>query len=537
MPTLEIHFPGRRYHATPWGHHVNEGLIEWPPSPWRILRALLATGYAKLDWPPSGPPDHARSLIEKLAAALPRYGLPRATAAHTRHYMPLGVLDKGREKTAMVFDTWAQIDESLLIRWDVVLADEEMTLLRELAQQLGYLGRSESWTTARLWDEGVSLQAVAWADPCDAVPHPGRGWEQVSLLAPVSPEDYATWREDAVRRSLRKLPGFDAARKPSAAQRKRMADVEGYYPSDIVACLQVETSWLKKAGWSQPPGTRRVFYWRRTDALEVTPLRKRRRVVASSVTAVLLAMATESGNDHALPSVRRTLPQAELLHRAFVSRLIQSGGISEALVGRDVGRAPLRSAHQHAHVLPLDLDGDGHLEHVLIWAPMGMDSTALAAIRAVRRTFVKGGLAPLRVALAAEGSLFDVSCLVPPFGERLRALVEPSRVWRSLTPFVPPRYMKARGRNTISGQVIAECEGRGFPLPESVNVLNVRDADQVSLQHRHFVRSRRFGHAPPVDIGFSLELRFNDPVSGPLSLGYASHFGLGLFVAVAERNE
>lgn len=30
---VEFRFPARRYHATPWGNHVNEGLIEWPPSP------------------------------------------------------------------------------------------------------------------------------------------------------------------------------------------------------------------------------------------------------------------------------------------------------------------------------------------------------------------------------------------------------------------------------------------------------------------------------------------------------------------------
>ena len=43
MIALSVRFIAGRYHATPWGHHVNEGLIEWPPSPWRILRALLAS--------------------------------------------------------------------------------------------------------------------------------------------------------------------------------------------------------------------------------------------------------------------------------------------------------------------------------------------------------------------------------------------------------------------------------------------------------------------------------------------------------------
>ena len=40
MPvSVALTFPGGQFHATPWGHHVNEALPEWPPSPWRLLRA------------------------------------------------------------------------------------------------------------------------------------------------------------------------------------------------------------------------------------------------------------------------------------------------------------------------------------------------------------------------------------------------------------------------------------------------------------------------------------------------------------------
>ena len=49
MPiSVTIRFSAGRFHATPWGHHVNEGLPEWPPSPWRLLRALVATWKRKL---------------------------------------------------------------------------------------------------------------------------------------------------------------------------------------------------------------------------------------------------------------------------------------------------------------------------------------------------------------------------------------------------------------------------------------------------------------------------------------------------------
>jgi len=34
-----------------------------------------------------------------------------------------------------------------------------------------------------------------------------------------------------------------------------------------------------------------------------------------------------------------------------------------------------------------------------------------------------------------------------------------------------------------------------------------------------------------VDCGYLLRLTFSVPVAGPIALGYASHFGLGLFAA------
>ena len=33
MTAVALRFLAGRFHATPWGHHVNEGVPEWPPSP------------------------------------------------------------------------------------------------------------------------------------------------------------------------------------------------------------------------------------------------------------------------------------------------------------------------------------------------------------------------------------------------------------------------------------------------------------------------------------------------------------------------
>lgn len=560
MPTLMLRFPGRRYHATPWGHHVNEGLIEWPPSPWRLLRALLSTGYTTLGWEgtlddptASRPPADARSLIEKLASVLPRYSLPPAVGAHSRHYMPLASLKRPgagseatpvlahlgtggpvvggyKEDTTLVFDTWADVGDGLLeVTWDCELNAEEAALLERLAAHLSYLGRAESRVEAWLQSRDEPRATGTPCIPCGDEPARGPGWEQVALMAPLPRGEYAAWRETAVAEAL--APFAAAAGKLTANLRKKRETAEAPYPPDLIACLQVDVTWLRSHGWSQPPGTRRILYWRRMDALEVGAPRGRPcSAVRSPVEGVLLAMASETGNDHALPSVVRTLPQAELLHRALVGTASRQSGHSFVLSGCTEDGSPSQGGHRHAHVIPLDLDADGHLDHMLIWAPSGLDGAAQDAIRAVRRTFTKGGVGLLKLALVAFGSVSDLRRLSGATGERLRAILGPEdgeTTWVSATPFVAPRHVKSRGRNALSGQVAAELASRGLP---DLSELRVLPLDVASGWHRfrHFVRRRRFGPAPPVDCAMALHIELTRPTTGPIALGYGSHYGLGL---------
>lgn len=540
--TLSFAFPGRRYHATPWGHHVNEGLIEWPPSPWRLLRALLATGYTKLHWNSAAPPAPARALLAKLASEAPRYRLPEAIATHSRHYMPLGRFDNGREQTTMVLDTWAQIDDdSIGVHWNIALTAEEREVLATLVREMGYLGRSESWVEGRLLDAANIDEFDVFSG--EFRDRPGAGWEQVALLAPVPETTYQAWREGAVVEAIAGLPEVDAkGRSLSAARRKVLREeLLTSYPVDLIECLLMETSRLQAFGWSQPPGSRKLLYWRRSDSLEATARRAVARPDRSlPVEFMLLALSPMSGNLHALPNVTRALPQGELLHRAILSRCGEDGEHVVALSGKDSNGEPLRGdqSHQHAHLIYLDLDADQHLDHVLIWTPMGLDAAAQRVIRRVRRTFTKGGVDPLRLALVAQGNRRDLARLGTPFGDRLKTLLGDDGLvtWRSVTPFVPPRFLKARGKNSLEGQIAAELQNRGIPEPDSIRVLDPQSP--LVRAARHFVkcRARRKGAtaAPPVDVGFMLELTFARPIIGPLAIGYGSHFGLGVLARVDE---
>ncbi len=76
-------------------------------------------------------------------------------------------------------------------------------------------------------------------------------------------------------------------------------------------------------------------------------------------------------------------------------------------------------------------------------------------------------------------------------------------------------------------QVNAELLHRELP-----QAIHVEVDPELTKALRHFVRRRTHGGVPPkVDAGFGLRLRFEQPVCGPLLLGYASHYGLGLFRA------
>ena len=138
------------------------------------------------------------------------------------------------------------------------------------------------------------------------------------------------------------------------------------------------------------------------------------------------------------------------------------------------------------------------------------------------------------------------------------ALFRCSRTWRSVTPFLPTAHLK-RARDarqarrmleqgqTVSGPL---AEATGYPrevrrLLRRRNMLADGLAEQVRIQllphvdvhgaprrPLQFHRFRSRGRETTTDAhGVLLLLRFPQPVTGPIALGYGCHFGLGLFSA------
>jgi CRISPR-associated protein Csb2 len=552
MLRLAIRFPAGHYHATPWGRHVNEGDVEWPPSPWRIYRALLATGFTKLGW--TEVPSEARTLIEKLTAVLPTIYLPRAALGHTRHYMPIS---EGRTvTTTKTIDAFAAVgrdeDAVLGLVWPVDLTPGEVGILDALAATLAYLGRAESWATAERVDAFPrGLLACSASETA-----PGPGYERVPLLAPLDPTAYARWREEAVAREL----APEGSKEPAKKKAARLAKIAELYPEDVIAVLLTSIAKFEKSGWSQPPGTRWIAYWRDAGALTTAPEREPRpmRAEGPMPTTALLSLASDTVNADVLPRLTEALWRAERLHAALVQLSDERGGSpARCFTGMDDAGKPL-TGHQHAMILPLAIGRRGRIDHVLVHAPMGFDAAARAALGKIRRMWSskRKNEPEMFVTLVGLGAVADFAGVVPHVGA--------AAVWTSVTPFVPPRFLKARGRDSLEGQVQAELLSRGLPAAARVEVeleggayceaeafwslwekrrpqavvLGGEAAEsaggsdggrRLAQAWRHFRLERGGeGRAPPIAAGFGLRVTFSEPVTGPVALGYAGHFGLGL---------
>ena len=216
---------------------------------------------------------------------------------------------------------------------------------------------------------------------------------------------------------------------------------------------------------------------------------------------------------------------------------------SEVFSGKSISGEPLRDDHSHAYYLPTDEDRDGRLDHITIYAVGGFGVNEIRAIDAIRSlSFGEGKLSLLLVCL---GHVADVEHS-PLFGS--------SRVWESATPFLATRHPKSRGRKrdrpellrqenvpAFLSEVFREEWGRlahrrlDLPSPNLIKVKPIRQIGPKQLVPLQFHRTRLKpgddGNRRPAT-GFLL--RFPEPVSGPISLGHSSHFGLGLFVRATE---
>lgn len=514
MLAIGITFPAGRYHATPWGRHVNEADVAWPPDPWRLARALIATWYRKFD-AARYPRAQLASLLARMAAAQPpRIRLPdNAIHAHSRHFMPT----KGDKRT-LIFDAFARVDpdDPIVIAWpELQMPADEERLLDALLGALGYFGRAESWAEVRRvqWHDGFNCLPADSA--VDIETGEVRG-EIVRLLAPLPPDEYAKFRNNQL-----------------AAPRKPPAKLARTLPADWLEALSVDTGDLQSAGWSSPPAARWLSYRRPLRALKTVAVRPasarvERRSAQRPTTARFMLFGKPP------PRIENAVRIGEAVRVAAMGmarRLLGPDGIPAELSGHGL---PETNRHAHAFWLP-EPNGRGEIEHVLIHAPGGLGADAVRVLAALCEIKRDDG-EPLRLMLEGIGQSGLFGTASPLVGE--------SDVWCSLTPYLHPWHLKKPQLRSSAALGVAlleqlrrEWRARGDHLPDLVAISDIRSVRFAGRELRpvHFHRFRRKrGLVQPDTLGRMLQLRFAAPVRGPLAMGFGCHYGLGLFEPVAS---
>lgn len=532
MTTISIRFLTGRFHATQWGRHVNEGVPEWPPSPWRILRSLIATWKAKC---PDLDDQVAECVLRKLAD-LPDFGLPQATVSHARHYMPWDKNYAGH--TTLVFDTFVATPESseLLACWpDARLSEIERAALANWLQHVGYLGRAESWCEMRLLDEEESEQRLPEIN-CRQLGtrRPEKNTEIVRVLCP----DPAT--------------AFASTHTPRSSNGKgktKLQTATPHYEPDWHICG--ETLWLHAEKWAEAPGSRWVRYSRPTDCFKISAAPRRASKPATRPQVIRFAL-----DSTVLPLVTETLAVAEAARRNLMGILggqteRRDGvrGKSEVFSGK-TNEGEVRTNHEHAFYLPTDEDGDGRLDHLTLIAQEGFGRDELSALNSLRqiksRDRTDSGHA-LGVVFLGSGML-DAKLAQGPAAF--------ASTWKSATPYLCHRHPKTRGskkdrpEELESHAVFTEARlrediGRLLERREDLKGISLDQIEitpcvdengvfRLGTRRNRPIQFQRFRQKQGDDGGKRLcgafVIKFPSVVRGPVALGHSCHFGMGLFV-------
>jgi CRISPR-associated protein Csb2 len=241
------------------------------------------------------------------------------------------------------------------------------------------------------------------------------------------------------------------------------------------------------------------------------PQRRRKPARAPRATSAALLLLGKP-----LPRIEQGLGIGDLLRLALISRAGRHLGADRVPATFSGHGLPAGHRHEHASFLPWDSDGDGYLDRVLIHIPAGFGPEERRVIEELRKIF-SGGDGEWRLLPEAIGGL-----------EVASNLTHQAKQWLSVTPYLHPWHRKKRFGP--EEQLRRECRERGLPEPIDIERLESIAVGHQSRRPIHFTRFRRGqGLTQPDRHGGFWQLEFDQPINGPLALGFACHYGLGLF--------
>ena len=512
---LRQSFPLGRFHATPWRvNPFDDPFGEWPPSPWRLVRAVVARWY---QWKREeyGSPDGAQleELVRALCDSSFTFHLPvqARRGSPLRQYHPVEFRWeppgkwKGKGKNRKAVPRMRTYGTSLA-------QDNYWCVPRDGAGAVWWFVEGDRWTSQLAEALDQCLERMVYFGRAEA-------FSLVRRLDGPTPEP--------------NCQPLDRPRSP--------ASIRVLVPQRAATLADVECVTDQLAG-SIPPGAR-VMY------ADIPPrlLTREEPVTLPIRTDCRLVQLAVGWN---VPPEPRALVRLTTRYRSAVLRELlfiktTNPATTWTTAPKSVRQGLADMFGKDAEGQPLD--GHRHTEFLTWWE--GRVPTRLLVWRGVRPFDSDEQTAILRaasreVSWAAAGPDADAwkirlvpldPAVPPPPGFDYTA----AAVWESLTPYVPPRHRlrgaRPRAAEALPTQIRRELALRGVAAAEQVEVEEIREAIWVAVHvprrktvERSFLGDRR---------GYWLRLTFSEPVVGPLRLGHSSSFGLGLFRPVSQRKD
>jgi CRISPR-associated protein Csb2 len=261
-----------------------------------------------------------------------------------------------------------------------------------------------------------------------------------------------------------------------------------------------------------------------------------------------------------LPAITEALSLSERFHQALCYYLRDRR--CPTLTGVDENGEKLHG-NDHVYFLP-ECNDHGYMTHMTLFADRGFDDTAFRAFAELRKVWGAKGF-DVEIVLLATGHPVDFASS----SSDASPYFQPSKVWTSITPFIPVRHLKINQSNIAKEDPTRNNLPIGSPAQDCWRLLDVVAPSLTHLNQnyhtdyhaenrrpellikqvqiinpgsriQHGIRDipclnyklqRRTGNGIRVgQRGYALQIEFQKEAILPFGLGYGGHFGLGLFV-------
>jgi CRISPR-associated protein Csb2 len=498
---LEQTFPLGRFHATPWKvFPYDDPHGEWPPSPWRLVRAVLARSF-QLDREIADSTENHASLRDAMVRAFATseisWQLPASTwrGPGLRQYHPAEfkrVPASAKEPGMMAYNTTKVLDNF----W----------ITSGVASPVVWLFEGPDWTPPLLAHLDACIARMTYFGRAESITEIRRILEPRTHGAPIT----------------RLQPRRNGSAVPVLALK----------PDASLSQLEATTDAPSVTGTDIPPGSRWMFAERpRRPQLrpmprmkpELPPTKLIQFAIGSKVAPRYedTVLITERFRNRVLGCFTKILTGNPKTKWSDASDEVREQAL--LLSGRNPDGTPAKG-HRHASFVLCGTPDEP--SRLCLWRSEPFNDTEQRAILGAASTPLPLNYKndPWTLNLVPLDNLVSAP---PGLDEKT-----PHREWKSLTPFVPPRHVYGRSGKekpgcSIREQLEQELASRGF----DVRAL-VASTEETGWVKVHRQKSAQNGRTNNDKLGSTLKLTFREPVSGPISIGASSHFGLGLFVPV-----